>query len=155
MSHGYSHCDIVADLWSAPSFVFLKNYQGISSESLLEFLSVSSDAWVRIPLLSPCEDNLPPLGYLDSQSQEKRIPLLSPCRDTLLPLSCVDDQNDEKRISLRDRDRLRNDRHWVPGFLSCYSWMFPERLRNKSELVDSEETRQVLTEHPRYETLSY
>ena len=77
-----------------------------------------------------CEDNFPPLGYFCYQS-------------------------DEKRISLRDRDPLRNDPQWVPGFLSCCSWMFQERLRNKSELVGSEETRQVLTMHPRYETLSY
>ena len=60
-----------------------------------------------------------------------------------------------RETSLRDRDRLGNDPLWVPGFLSCCSWMFPERLRNKSELVGSEETRQVLTEHPRYKTLSY
>ena len=76
-----------------------------------------------------CEDNLPPLGYLDYQSDEERIPL-------------------------RDRDRLRDDPQWVPGFLSCCSYMFPERLRHKSELVGSEEISQVLTGHLRYETLS-
>ena len=43
---------------------------------------------------------------------------------------------------------------WVPGFLGRWSWKFPERLRNKSELVGSEEVRQVLTGHPGYETLS-
>ena len=90
---------------------------------------------VHVPLLHSeiftcCEDNLPPLGYLDCQS-------------------------DEKRISLRDRARLRNDPQWVPSFLSSCCLMFPERLRNKSEVVGSEETRQVLTVHPRYETLSY
>ena len=42
-----------------------------------------------------------------------------------------------------DRDRLGYDPQWVHGFLSCCSWMFPERLRNKSELVGSEEIRQV------------
>ena len=77
------------------------------------------------------------------------------CEDHLLPLGCLDDQNDEKRISLWGRDRLRNDPPWFPGFLSWCSWMFPEQLRNKSELVGSEDTRQVLTRHPRYETLSY
>ena len=80
--------------------------------------------------MDDCEDNHPPLRYWDYQS-------------------------DEKRISLRDRDRLRNDSQWVRGFLSCCSWMFPERLRNKSELMGSEEIRQVLTGHPRYETMSY
>ena len=47
------------------------------------------------------------------------------CEDTLPPLSYLDYQSDEKRISLRDRDRLGNYSQWVPGFLSCCSWMFP------------------------------
>ena len=55
----------------------------------------------------------------------------------------LDYQSDEKRTSLRDRDRLGNDPQWVPGFLSCCSWMFPEQLRNKSELVGSEEIHQA------------
>ena len=77
------------------------------------------------------------------------------CEDSLLPLGCLDDQSDERIISLRGRDRLRNDPQWFPGFLNCCSWMFLERLRNKSELVGLEGTRQVLVSHPRYETLSY
>ena len=77
------------------------------------------------------------------------------CGDSLLPLGCSDDQSGEKSISLRGRDRLRDYPQWFPGFLNYCSLMFPERLRNKSELVGSEETRQVLTRHPRYETLSY
>ena len=64
-------------------------------------------------------------------------------------------QSDEKRISLRDSDRLGNDPQWVPGFLSCRSWMFPERLPNKSELGGSEEILQVLTEHPKNDSVSY
>ena len=60
----------------------------------------------------------------------KLLPYKRSCEDTLPPLSYFDYQSDEKRISLRDRDRLRNDPQWVPGFLSCCSWMFPERLRN-------------------------
>ena len=51
------------------------------------------------------------------------------CEDTLPTLSCLDYQSVEKRISLRDRDRLGNDPHWVPGFLSCCTWMFPEQVR--------------------------
>ena len=50
----------------------------------------------------------------------------------------------EKSTPLRGRDRLRNDPQWSPGFLNYCSWMFPEQLRNKSELVGSEETRQAL-----------
>ena len=126
-----SHCEIVADLWSAPSFVFLKKCQGSSRESPLEFLF-------------PCG------GYCESL-----LEILSPCEDTFPPLSYLDCQSDEKRIWLRDRDRPGSDLQWVPGFLSCCSWMFPERLGNKFELVGSEGIRQVLTEYPRYETLSY
>ena len=84
---------------------------------------------------------------------EKSVELY--CEGNLSSLGCLEYQDDEKRIPLRDRDRLWNDAQWVPGFLSCCSWMFPERLRKKSEYVGSEETRQVLTVHPRYETLSY
>ena len=74
---------------------------------------------------------------------------------SLLPLGCQHGQNGEKRISLRGRDRLRSDPQLFPGFLNCCSWMFPERLRNKSELVGSDETRQVLIRHPRRETPSH
>ena len=77
------------------------------------------------------------------------------CEGSLLPLGCSDDQSGEKSISLWCRDRLRNDPQCFSSFLNYCSWMFPERLRNKSELVGSEETRQVLRRHPRYETLSY
>ena len=51
------------------------------------------------------------------------------CEDTLPPLSYLDYQSDEKRPSLRDRDRLVNDPHWAPGFLNCCSWIFREQVR--------------------------
>ena len=70
-----------------------------------------------------------------------------------LPLGCWVDQSDEKNTPLRGRDCLRGDPKWSPGFLNYFSWMFPEQLRNKSELVGSEETHQALTRHPRYVTL--
>ena len=79
---------------------------------------------------------------------------LSPCEDILLHLSCLDGQTDGKSTPLWDRYRLENDPQWFLGFLSRCSWMFPEWLRNKSLPVGSEEIRQVLTEHPEYETLS-
>ena len=66
------------------------------------------------------------------------------CEDSLPPLSYLDYQSDEKRISLRDRDRLENNPQWVLGLLGCSSWMFLERLRNESEPVGSGEIRQVL-----------
>ena len=59
LSQGCSHCEIVADLWSALSFVFLKKSQGSSRESLLE-------------LLSTCEGTLPVLSHLGYHSDEKR-----------------------------------------------------------------------------------
>ena len=77
------------------------------------------------------------------------------CRDSLLPLCCLDAQSGEERISLRGRDRLRSDPQCFPGSRNCCSGMFSERLRNKSELVGSEGTRQLLIRHPRYEILSY
>ena len=83
------------------------------------------------------------------------IPLLSRCGDTLPPQGFLNYQSDEKRILVRDRDRLRNDPQWVHDFLSCCSWMFTERLEKKSELVGSEKTRQILTVHPRHQTVSY
>ena len=69
--------------------------------------------------------------------------LLNACEDTHLPLSYLDDQSDGKSTPLWDRERLGNDPQSVRGFLSRCSWMFPERLWNKSELVGSEEIRQV------------
>ena len=42
-----------------------------------------------------------------------------------------------QRTPLRDRSCLKNDPQCVPGFLSCWSWMFPEKLWNKSEFVGS------------------
>ena len=74
------------------------------------------------------------------------------CEGSFLPRGYSVDQSSEKRSPLWGRDRLSNDPQWSPGFLNYCSWMFPERLRNKSELVGSEETRQVLTRHPRYVT---
>ena len=61
------------------------------------------------------------------------------CEDTLPPLNFLDFQSEEKRFSLRDWHRLGNDPHWVPSFLSRRPRMSPERLRNKSEPVGSEE----------------
>ena len=65
------------------------------------------------------------------------------CEDTLPPLSYLDDQSDGKSTPLRDKDRLGNDPSWFPGFLSRCSWMLPERLRNKFVLGGSEEIRQT------------
>ena len=65
------------------------------------------------------------------------------CEDTLLPLSYLDYQSDEKRLSLWDKDRLGNEPHWIPSFLSRCSWMFQERLRSKCEPVGSDEVLQV------------
>ena len=135
----------MTDLWSALSFVLLTKYQGSSRESLLELLSsCECTGEFLLDFLSPCEDTC-----------EFLLKQLSPSEDSLLPLGCLNDQNDEKSISLRGRDRLRNDPQCFPSSLNCCSWMFPERLRNKSELVGSDETHQVLTVHPRYQTLSY
>ena len=64
------------------------------------------------------------------------------CEGSFLPLGYSADQSSEKSTPLRGRDRLRrNDPQWSAGFLNYCSWMLPERLRNKSELVGSEETR--------------
>ena len=63
-------------------------------------------------------------------------------------LNRLDYQSDEKRTPLWDRDRLGNDPQWVPGFLSRCSWVFPEQLRDKSELVGSGEIHQAQTKHP-------
>ena len=81
--------------------------------------------------------------------------LVALCEDSLPSLGSLEYQGNKKRTPLRDKDRLWNDPQLVPGFLSCCSWIFPDRLRNKSELVGSEENRQALTGHPRYEILSY
>ena len=69
------------------------------------------------------------------------------CEDLFLP------QSVGKRTPLQVQDRLRDDPHWFPGFLDCCSWMFPEQLRNKSELAGSRRTRQTLTRLPRCVTL--
>ena len=76
------------------------------------------------------------------------------CEGGFLSLGFQVGQSVDKNTPLRGRDRLRDDPQWSAGFLNYCSWMFPERLRNKSELVGSEEARQVLTRHPRYVTLS-
>ena len=76
------------------------------------------------------------------------------CDETLPALSHLDCQSDGKRTPLRDRDRLANGPQWVPGFLSSSFGLFPERLRNKSELVGSEEIHQAYTKHPKYVTPS-
>ena len=69
--------------------------------------------------------------------------LCSHCDGSVPALNHLDYQSDEKGTSLWDRDRLGNDPQWVPGFLNRCSWMFPEQLRNKSELVGSEEIHQA------------
>ena len=66
LQQGCFYCEIVADLWSAPSPVFLKKSRGSCKESLLEFLS-------------PCEGNC-----------ESLLDLLSLSEDTPLPLSFLD-----------------------------------------------------------------
>ena len=65
------------------------------------------------------------------------------CDESFPALNNLDYQSGEKKTPLQDRDRLGNDPQWVPGFLSRCSWMYPERLRNKSELVGSEEIHQA------------
>ena len=76
------------------------------------------------------------------------------CEGTLPALNHLDYQSDGKRTPLWDRGRLGNDHQWVPGFMSRCSWMFPERLRNKSELAGSEEIHQAYTKHPKCGTPS-
>ena len=126
---------LTAKLWltcgARPFSCFPDEVLGSSRESLLG-------------LMSSCED-----------TDEFLLLLLSPCGENLLPVGCSDNQSGEKNISLRGWDRPRIDPQWFPGFLNYCSWMFPDQLRNKSELVGSEETRQVSKRHPRYETLSY
>ena len=91
--------------------------------------------------------------YLKSHKITSILKRHNICEGNFLPLGCSDDQSSEKSNPLRGRDRLKCDPKWFPGFLKYCSWMFPERLRSKSELVGSEETRQTLTRHPRYVTL--
>ena len=111
LSQGCSHCEIVADLWSAPSFAFLTKSQGSNREFLHE-------------LLSPCDLSPPALNHLSYYCDRQRTPG-------------------------RDLGRLVNDTQWVPGFLSCCSWMFPEQLRNKFELVSSEKKSSNLDKAPK------
>ena len=59
------------------------------------------------------------------------------CDQSLPALNHLDYEREE-RTPLRDRDLLEENPEWLPGFLSRCSWMFPEQLRNKSELVGSE-----------------
>ena len=134
-------CTPLSKLWSKTFFLELYQNREQKTPSLLSERPARNKPCLR-SILSPEK-------YV-SNGQTRRNSGV-----TLPPLGFSDSQSDGKRISLRDRDRLRNNPQWVPGFLSCCSWMLPERLRNKSELVGSEENRYVLTEHPRYETLSY
>ena len=71
-------------------------------------------------------------------SRESLLELLSPFDGSLPALDRLDYQCERQRTPLRDRDRLGNDPQWVPSFPICCSWMFPEQLRNKSELVGSD-----------------
>ena len=61
------------------------------------------------------------------------------CKESLPALNLLDYWSGRQRTLLWDRDRLVYDHPWVPGFPSCSFWMFPEQIRNKSELVVSEE----------------
>ena len=82
-------------------------------------------------------------NILASMSARLVIHVLTHCDGTLPALNHSDYQSDGKRTPLRNRDRLANDPLWVPGFLSECSWMFFEQLRNKPELVGSEEIHQA------------
>ena len=73
---------------------------------------------------------------------------LSSCDVPLPGLNHLRYWYDRQRTPLRDRGRLRNDPKWDPGFLSCCSWMFPEQLRNKSQIVGSKRIHRVYTKHP-------
>ena len=84
----------------------------------------------------------------------KRKSAFDICGESLPALDRLDSQCERQRVPLRDMDRLGNDLQWVPGFLSCCSWMFPEQLQNKSELLGSEEIHQVYTKHPKCVTPS-
>ena len=69
LSEGCSHCEIVADLWSAPSFVFLRKLQKSSRESLLELLSPCHGHSEFLPqLLSSCRGHSESLLQLLSLS---------------------------------------------------------------------------------------
>ena len=66
------------------------------------------------------------------------------CCDVSRPaLDRLDYQGGRQRTQLRDKDRPGNDTQLVPSFPSRCSWMFPEQLRNGSELLGSEEVHQV------------
>ena len=97
-------------------------FQNIKGFSQLGFSGVrAAPALVILCWLSPmsmCDESLPALNRLDYWSGRQRTPH-------------------------RDRDCLGNDPQWVPGSLSCCSWLFPEQLRSKSEFVGSEEIHQV------------
>ena len=69
MSQGCPHCEMVADLRSAPSFVFLKKSQGNSRECVFEFLPPCED------LLSPCEEPRLCLRQLNDGIDRRRVPL--------------------------------------------------------------------------------
>ena len=111
---------------------------------------------VKVIVIFSCYALLRVMGYWDPIAcLQVPSPLLcSSCEGGFLSMGFQIGQSDEKNTPLRGRDRLRDDPQWSPCFLNYCSWMFPERLRNKSELVGSEEARQVLTRHPRYVTLS-
>ena len=61
------------------------------------------------------DTRLPP-GYFAPSNIAKDV-----CEGTLPPPGYLDYQSDEKSIWHRNRDRLRNDDQWAPGFLSCCS----------------------------------
>ena len=75
-------------------------------------------------------------------------------KESLPALKHSDNLGAWQRTPLLDRDCLGNDPQWVPGFLNCCSWKFQEQLRNKSELVGSEQIHQAWTKNPKYVTPS-
>ena len=95
---------------------------------------------------------IPMAWYLDFSNHICEGSFRSPYASWFLSLGYWVGQSGEENIPLRDRDRLRSDRHEFPGFLNQRFWTFLEQLRNKPELVGSEGTRQVSTRHPRYVT---
>ena len=104
MSQRCSHGKIVADLWSALSFVFLKKSKISARESLFD-------------LLPPCEDD-----------SESLLELLSACEEPRLGLNQLKDGTVRRRDPLQDEDHPGNDPHFVPGFPRCVFRNVPETI---------------------------
>ena len=76
--------------------------------------------------------------------------LMSPCDVSLPGLIELRYWCDRQRTPLWDRYRLGNNLQWVSGFLSRYSWIFPEQPRSKSELAGLRENRDDEIKHPKW-----